>query len=47
MANSAQRAGSDPLCCRKLRPHPTCVETTLPRIRQVGESASPRLDVGA
>ena len=30
----------------KLRPHPTCVETTLPRIRQVGESASPRRDVG-
>jgi hypothetical protein len=31
VVNSAQTAGCDPLCCRKLRPHPTCVETTLPR----------------
>jgi hypothetical protein len=28
------------------RPHPTFVEATLPRMRQVGESASPRLDAG-
>ena len=26
------------------RPYPTVVETTLPRMRQVGEGASPRLD---